>query len=319
MKWIHSRRGAETLLAAVILSRSTSYLFSKTCLRTMGPFTLLSLRFGIAFGLLLVLFWRKLIGVSRGAVAGGALMGGTLFLMLTAELYGLQTTSAAAAALLENLAIIFVPFLESILRKRAPSAATLVSAAVAFGGVALLTLRDGSFRLTSGEWLCVFAAVQYAVGILLTDRLSHREDPLVLGVLQMGFMGLFSTLAALFTGTSRLPENGGEWGCVLALAIVCSGFGYTLQPVAQQGTTAERAGLFCALNPAVTAVLGSVFLHERLGVLGVLGAVLVLSGILISRLFPSCGQESDAEEKQESGGSTELTRPAVPCGGVKGH
>ena len=73
---------------------------------------------------------------------------------------------------------------------------------------------------------------------------------------------------------------------VLALAVVCSGFGFTLQPVAQEGTTAERAGMFCALNPLVASVLGVVFLHEHIGIQGIVGAALILAGILLSYARP---------------------------------
>jgi drug/metabolite transporter (DMT)-like permease len=72
---------------------------------------------------------------------------------------------------------------------------------------------------------------------------------------------------------------------------VCSGFGFTLQPVAQAGTTAERAGMFCALNPLVACVLGVVFLHEHIGAQGLVGAALILTGILLSYAkLPICGK-----------------------------
>ena len=68
---------------------------------------------------------------------------------------------------------------------------------------------------------------------------------------------------------------------------MCSGFGFTLQPVAQAGTSAERAGMFCALNPLVASVLGVVFLHERLGAESIVGAFLILAAILLSYIrFP---------------------------------
>ncbi len=73
----------------------------------------------------------------------------------------------------------------------------------------------------------------------------------------------------------------GEWGPILYLALVCSCFGFTLQPVAQRYVSAERAGLFCALNPLTAAVLGGLVLHEDFGLSSVLGGVLILIGIVI--------------------------------------
>jgi drug/metabolite transporter (DMT)-like permease len=285
MKGITSQRRAELLLAALIIARSTSYLFSKTCLLSMGPFTLLSLRFIAAFAFLMIFFWKRLLRCGRRTIWHGALLGAAFFSVMTAEMFGLRVTASSTVSLLENTAIVFVPFMQAALKRRAPDLSAVISTGIAFGGVALLTLGSGSFSLTGGELLCILASLLYAGCIILTDRLSRQDDPLDLGVLQVGFMGLFSLAAAFFLETPRLPQSGAEWVSILVLAIVCSGFGFTLQPVAQSGTTAERAGLFCALNPACAAVLGVVFLNEVMGPLQIVGALLVLSGIMVPRLL----------------------------------
>ena len=54
-----SRRQAELLLAAVILTRSTGYLFSKAGIESLGVFNLLAARFLLAFALLAIIFFRK--------------------------------------------------------------------------------------------------------------------------------------------------------------------------------------------------------------------------------------------------------------------
>ena len=125
------------------------------------------------------------------------------------------------------------------------------------------------------------AALFYTAVILLTGVLSRRGDPLVMGVAQVGTIALLATGASLLFETPRLPQTGREWGSILALALVCSCFGFTFQPVAQRYVSAERAGQFCALNPLSATILGTIFLHERLGLWGMIGAALILAGILI--------------------------------------
>ena len=71
----------------------------------------------------------------------------------------------------------------------------------------------------------------------------------------------------------RLPQTGSEWGIIAALAVVCTGFGYTLQPVAQSRIDANRASLFCALSPAFAAIFGAILLRERVTALGCVGIV----------------------------------------------
>ena len=90
-------------------------------------------------------------------------------------------------------------------------------------------------------------------------------------MVQVGFLGALALIASFLFETPHLPGSGTEWLVVLALALVCSGFGFTLQPVAQSGTTADHAALFCALNPFVAAALGAVCFHEHFGIAGLLG------------------------------------------------
>lgn len=156
-------------------------------------------------------------------------------------------------------------------------------AGVAVLGVALLTVQTGGF--TGGVGYGLLAALLYAAAIIATDRFSHHDDPLTVGIVQVGVLGLLALIAACCFETPRLPQTGMEWGMVLALAIVCTGFGFTLQPVAQSHTSAERAGLFCALSPACATLFGAVLLHEKITLLGAAGILLILSGLLLPHLM----------------------------------
>ena len=84
----------------------------------------------------------------------------------------------------------------------------------------------------------------------------------------------------IFFEEIRLPESGQEWGAVLALAIICSGVGFTIQPFGQKYTTPERAGILAVFNPLTAAVLGVIFLHETMTGSMIIGAVMILISIL---------------------------------------
>ncbi len=277
-----SEKRAELLLAAVIVARSTSFVFNKLGLGTMSAFNLLAVRFLLAFVLLAVLFHKKLRHVNRRTVGRGALLGGLFFMVMSCEMFSLKTVDSGTVSLLENMAILFVPLLESVITRTAPKAVTLISAAVALVGVALLTSGDGAFRVGTGECIALASAVLYACAIITTDRCTHRgEDGFVLGILQVGFLGAYALVGSLLFESPRLPQTGNEWGIILALAIVCTGFGYTLQPVAQSRTTAQRASLFCALSPAFATLFGAVLLKETITPLGGVGILLILGSILL--------------------------------------
>ena len=279
-----SRRGAELLLAGVIIARATSYLFSKLILEGMGMFNLLGIRFTLAFALLFLMFFKRLKSMSGKTVAAGAVMGGMFFLVMTAELSGLKRTATGNTAFLENTAIVLVPLLQAVLGHRLPKGKVIFSALLCLVGVGVLTL-GGSVGFGAGECWCLLAAFLYACTILVTDRLSHSGiDTLAAGIVQVGVIGALSLAVSFLTETPRLPSGSTEWLGIIMLAAVCSCFGFTLQPVAQSGTTAERAGMFCALNPVVAAILGVVFLHEPFTVKTAVGGILILLGILFAEL-----------------------------------
>lgn len=280
-----SRRQAELLLAAVILTRSTGYLFSKAGIESLCVFNLLAARFLLAFALLAIIFFRQFKGVKPCDILRGAVLGGVFALVMALELTALKTTDTSTASFLENTAIIFVPLIEALLLRRAPERTALISAAAALAGVALLTLGSGSFGFTAGELYCLCAALLYALAIIITDRFSRRGDGLMMGVMQVGFIGIYALAASFIFETPRLPSGGTEWGVILALAIVCTCVGFTFQPVAQAHLSSECAGLFCALSPVFASLLGVVFLGEPVTLQGVFGSALILFSLYIPHIF----------------------------------
>lgn len=277
-----NHKTGEILLAAVILARSTSFLFSKVALQTMTPLNLIAVRFLLAFFCLVLLFHKKLFPIQRDALLRGMVLGALFFAVMSAELFSLKSTPSATVSLLENTAIVFVPLLVCVLSRKAPRLSVVSSVGVTFLGIALLSLGGSGASPFSGKVLALLAAVLYSIAIILTDRFSRQADALVIGIFQVGFIGFFALCAVFLLETPTLPATQPEWGAVLTLALVCTCFGYTLQPVAQSHTTAARTGMFCALNPLGAALLGNIFLHEKLGFLGFAGAALVLLGILLS-------------------------------------
>ena len=151
-------------------------------------------------------------------------------------------------------------------------------------GVGFLLLRGGRLTLSAGVGVCALTALLYTCYILLTDRLSHRDDPLVLGFLSIGVVGALSTAASALFESPRLPETPREWIGVTLLAVVCSSVGTALQPVAQRHVPSERACLFCARNPLAVCAMGWLFLGEWQGLTGLAGAALILASIVLANV-----------------------------------
>ena len=286
-------------MASLSIARGSSFLFSKSLLGSMEPLNLLGMRFMLAFLILFVLFSRKVFAdIKRNphVIHASLLLGGVYFLCMAAELVGLQYTTASTCSFLENSAIVIVPILEAILLRRFPKPIILASTIITFIGIGLIVLC-GSANGTSvggsilfggnlglGEILCMIAALTYAAAIIITDRISKKYDPLTLGILYVGFMGLLGLVSSFLFETPHLPQSGFEWSMLMALAILCTAFGFTIQPVAQKPLSSESAGIICAINPLTTAVLGWLLMGDALGSSGIAGAVLIIMGIILPNI-----------------------------------
>ncbi|MCI2147896.1 MAG: DMT family transporter [Clostridiales bacterium] len=280
-----SRRNAELLLMLAIALRATSLLFSKIGLAGMQPYTLLGMRFLMAFAILVCIFHNKLKHIKKSTVLHSMIIGAAFTVMMSFELHALETTPSSVTSFLENTAIVLVPMILVPLQRQLPHKGTVISCLMAIIGVGALTLKGDGFSFTKGEILCLGAAVTYAAAIIFTGKFSKDDDTLQIGILQNGFIGLFAISMAFLFEHPELPKTAVNWGCLLALTLICSVLGFTIQPIAQRYVPTETAGLFCGLNPLIASILGMVFLHERLGINGFIGAAFILGSILVSHLL----------------------------------
>ena len=283
-----SAGSAAFLLASLTVARGSSFLLSKHLLGNMEPLNLLGIRFLMAFGLMFLIFFRRIcecMAADRKILISAILLGGTYFLVMAAELYGLKYTTSSSCSFLENTAIVLVPVAECILLRRLPAPLIMCSSALSMAGIGFLVFPNSDgLRPGTGEILCMTASLLYTAAIILTDRLSKKHDSLVLGILYVGVTGILGLVVSFFTETPHLPHSGSEWMILAGLAVVCTCFGFTLQPVAQRHLTSELSGMICALNPLTAAILGWIILKEPFSIQGLTGAFMILTGILLPHL-----------------------------------
>lgn len=280
-----SYRNACLLMAGVNLARGSSFLFSKNLMEGMGPLTVLAVRFLLAFLVLAVLFPGKLLATKRDRLLRGMAIGAAYTAVMAAEMYGLRLLESGTCAFLEHTAVVIVPFLEAAILRRWPTRRTILASILAFGGIGLLSTVADTGSAEGYFWAFLTAGI-YAGTIVLVARLARQDDPLSLGMWQVGFMGLFSLILSFALETPRLPATGGEWGAILFLALLCSCFGMAFQPIAQRVLSAAEAGIYTALNPCWACLLGIVFASENASPAKFAGSFLVLVAILLIQRAP---------------------------------
>jgi drug/metabolite transporter (DMT)-like permease len=159
----------------------------------------------------------------------------------------------------------------------------MLSILLAVIGLYLLTVKD-TFALDRGSVYCLLAALFYAVYIIVLDRIAKNEDTLLISIIQLGVTSLLGALFMLCVETPSLPETPMQWGAIICLGLICSAYGFVVQPIVQRYTSPEKIGLIFSLEPVFSAILSYIFLHEVLNVKGYIGAALIFSGIVLSKI-----------------------------------
>lgn len=293
MKKELSVRQSELLMAAVIIARSTSFVISKISMDSIQPFNILAVRFLLAFVILLLLFVKQLRRCTWRVLRNGVILGATYTVVMGFEMLGIRETETALASLIENSAFILVPFFEIILLHVFPKKRVVLGMAVAFIGLLALNFAPGA-QFNIGCVYLLIAMVFYAAAIYETAVFAKEGEPLLVGIIQLGTMGILSLVISLIFEDFRMPDTGAEWGMILLLAVVCSVFGFTLQPVAQRNLDADRAGMFSALNPLAALLWGFIVLGEGMTPAKWIGSALILIGLLL----PSVHFRKDKELKE---------------------
>ena len=276
-----NKTGASILLIFVFMARGTSFLFSKTLMHDMSPMSVLAVRFILAFLVLAVIFCKKLLAIDRKSFMNGVILGILYTICMIFEMYGLRLTDTGVSSLIENMAIVLVPLYVAVLTRTLPRRKTMVCAVMAVIGVGFLSLDQG--RGTDGSLgiiLMIFAAMTYAVCILFTERVSSGSDPITVGMIQLGTMGLLSLVISFFTGGVVLPNDLSQWGMMLILVLLCSCFGFAFQPLGQKYLKAENAAVLTVVNPLTASILGIVVVGETLTGIKMTGYILILTALI---------------------------------------
>lgn len=260
-----------------------SYILTKIGLEDFQPFNLTALRFMIAFFVSAIVFYKHMIKADIKTIKYSFILAIILLSVFISSTFGLLYTSASNAGFLLSLSVVLIPIISFVFLKQKIEKKMIVGVCFAIIGIALLTLNT-QLKINSGDLLCIISALLFAIHIILTGVFTRRVDSIALGILQLGFAGLFSFIFSFMTETMKFPTTSKSWAVVLSLSILCTAVGYIVQTMAQKYTTATHTGIILSLEPVFSAIFAYFILGELLSVKGYFGAGILLLSVLIAEL-----------------------------------
>jgi DME family drug/metabolite transporter len=142
------------------------------------------------------------------------------------------------------------------------------------------TVADVGPGFVAGVALALTAGAAYAVYVVLTKTSLARSAPLPLAAATF-FAGALWLAPALAWTESPARQVALGWPLMLYLGVVATGLAYAAYTTGLRSVPAAAAGVVSLLEPLTATVLGVVAFGERLGAVGIAGAVLLVSAILL--------------------------------------
>ncbi len=278
---------AHLLLVLVTLSWGATFVLIKNVLAQVSPLVFNSARMVIAAVALVVIFHRALKSLNRKSALGGMLAGVFLYLGYAFQTSGLRLTSPSKSAFITGLAVVLVPVLVALTGRRIPNRWTMLGVFAAFGGLYLMTIPAGEgFSLATinrGDLLTLGCACSFALHIYVLGQMTRRYPFEHIAVMQVATAAVLMSLSIPLE-TARFAWSGQVLFALGFTALICTAAAFSIQAWAQQFTPPTHTALIFALEPVFAAITSYLLVGERLGARGTIGALLILSGILLSEL-----------------------------------
>jgi drug/metabolite transporter (DMT)-like permease len=272
---------ADAALAGNTLIWGSTFVLVQAALKNISPILFLAIRFGIA-SLALALLFRGRAGfrpTRGGLIAGGCLFAGYLF-----QTVGLQFTTASKSAFITGLAIPLVPLLTCLVYLSRPRFFELAGALCATAGMGLMTLQGDRLTIGRGDLLTLFCAVAFAAHIIAVGHYSGRIGFESLSLMQVVVAAVLGLTTFWWVETPVIHLTPVVLAALGLTGLLATALAFTVQAWAQQHTTPTRTALIYSLEPVIAWLTSFWLLGEVLSRRAVVGAGLILCGILTVEL-----------------------------------
>jgi drug/metabolite transporter (DMT)-like permease len=284
------RLRADLAMGLCTLIWGATFVLVKDALADISVVVYIAVRFAIAAALMAIIFWRSLRRLNlktawAGAQIGIALFGGYMF-----QTAGLKYTTPAKAAFITGMCVVIVPLLLAAFGRRRITAWIWAGAAAALAGLYFLTVPpEGLGGLNRGDPIVFGCAVMFALHIIFIGRHVGDHSVGALASLQIATTAVLSALALPVAALAGWEHPRLVWNTTVIVAILVTSIGstvigFSLQTWAQQHTSPSHTAILVSLEPVFAAITSWLLASERFGARTLIGAALILAGILLAEL-----------------------------------
>ncbi|MFY2510141.1 carboxylate/amino acid/amine transporter [Vibrio pectenicida] len=238
----------------------------------------------VALASLMFIPFLKFKGVDKKLIAKLMAVGGTqLGLMYCFYYQSFLLLSVPEVLLFTVFTPIYVTLIYDLLKGRF-SPWYLVTAIIAVAGAALIKFSGINenfligFLVVQGANLC-FAIGQVGYKYIIEDQPVNLSQHTVFGYFYLGALCVALIAFSLLGNIERLPTTSTQWGVLIYLGIIASGFGYFAW---NKGATIVNAGALAAMNNVLVpaGLIVNIVIWNRdvdLTRLAIGGAIIMLS------------------------------------------
>lgn len=277
---------ADAMLLMVAIIWGGGFIGTDAALQTFEPFTILMLRFGIAFLIMLAFGFKQVKNANKKDILNGVIAGTFLFLAFAFQTFGLKYSTPSKNAFLTATNVIMVPYIMWYISKNAPKKKEIVSSLLCVIGIACLTLKTDALILSFGDTLSLICAVFYALHIISLSKFSKESNVTVINTLQMFTAFVLSAVSFPIFETFPQSVSMEAWGSILYIAVFSTCLAFAMQTYAQKFTTANAASLIMCTESIFATLFSVIILHEVLTPMMIVGAGLIFISILVVELSP---------------------------------
>ena len=271
----------------------------------MAPFWAAASRFLLgALALWVIAFFRRIpLPKGRalvGAVLFGALTVGFAFLLIS---WGLVATPASRYQILMATVPLLTIFLSSLHGIEAITRRGLLGSLLAVGGIAFTVGGTTASGLSLPHTVAILVAAAFIAEGGVVIKKFPPNPPVMTNAIAMSVGGLVLGTASLVSGEKwTLPAQTDTWIAFLYLVVFVTVLAFLLYMFVLGKWSASGTSYGFVLVPLVTIVVASTLAGEVITWSFLVGAGLVLAGVLVGALLPSRAKPTAVEEcKSRSG------------------